>query len=288
MDRVTRAGVLRTALCQVYTEPWAVRDNLGRTLAALDEAAAKGAALAITPECVLHGYAGKGEDYSERMHEVAEPADGETIRLFRKKAKEHQMSIVLGFAEEGAKGNIHNTAAYISHSGELVYLYRKVHCRTFESVRYEGEFTPGEDFYVADLDFPGGSIKLGTMICFDREVPEATRSLRSLGAEFIACPLATSTVDMAQASTKVNNEIITRCRAAENELFIAVVNHAGRFNGGSFLVGPHGEVLHQMGADAGVHVLDVPVGAIATEYHNNPLGWMGWGYRRPDVYGKYA
>ena len=43
----------------------------------------------------------------------------------------------------------------------------------------------------------------------------------------------------------VPNELITRCRAAENELFIAVVNHARRFNGGSFLVGPTGEVLHQ-------------------------------------------
>ena len=73
-------GSLRVAMCQVYTEEWAIDANLARTLGALEEAAAEGAELAITPECVLHGYASAdSEDYAERMLDVAEPLDGRNV-----------------------------------------------------------------------------------------------------------------------------------------------------------------------------------------------------------------
>ena len=72
-----------------------------------------------------------------------------------------------------------------------------------------------------------------------------------------------------------------------NELFIVVVNHAGRFNGGSFITGPKGELFCQMNADPGVLTYELPVGIISKEFHNEPLGWMGWGYRRPEIYKKY-
>ena len=67
----------------------------------------------------------------------------------------------------------------------------------------------------------------------------------------------------------------------------STINHAKRFNGGSFVVGPRGELLHQMGEEPGVHVLEIPAGAVNEKYHSNPLGWMGWGFRRPDVYRPY-
>jgi hypothetical protein len=50
---------------------------------------------------------------------------------------------------------------------------------------------------------------------FDREVPESVRCLRSLGAEFIRCPLATNTSDMSQLSLAAHNENITQNRTAE-------------------------------------------------------------------------
>ena len=82
-----------------------------------------------------------------------------------------------------------------------------------------------------------------------------------------------------------DNEMITRARAAENELYIAVVNHAGRdMHGHSFIVGPGGERVCQMGTEPGVLVTDVPVGVVADKFHADPIGWMGWAHRRPDVY----
>ena len=57
---------LRVAMCQVYTEEWAVDANLRRTLESLHEAKRLGADLAITPECggpcvIELTYAGGGE-----------------------------------------------------------------------------------------------------------------------------------------------------------------------------------------------------------------------------------
>ena len=280
---------LRVAMCQVLTEQWAVETNLNRTLAALDEAAAQGAELAITPECLLHGYGDpKTQNYPQRMLEIAERLDGPNVTTLRQKAKVLGMDVIVRFAERGEGDNLHKAAALISADGEIVSVYRKVHCRPFESIRHEGVFVPGNEFSVTELRYDERAFEIGIMICFDREIPESVRCLRSLGAEFIACPLATDTSDMSKYIDFADNEMITRCRAAENEVFIAVVNHAGgEFGGGSFIVGPGGEKLCQMGSEGGVCVLDVPVGAVREKFHNDPLGWMGWGYRRSDVYERY-
>jgi len=257
-------------------------------LGALEEAAAGGAELAITPECVLHGYASTdSEGYPERMLEIAERLDGRNLGLLCAKARDLKLDVVVGFAERGEQDDIHNSAALISSEGDILTVYRKVHCRPFESIGHEGVFVPGDRFTVTERRFGDRSFRIGVMICFDREITESTRCLRSLGAELIACPLATDTTDMRRLNNRADNEMITRCRAAENEVFIVVVNHAGRFNGGSFVVGPEGELLHQMGAEPGVHVLDVPAGVVRRRFHSDALGWMGWGYRRPEVYRRY-
>lgn len=283
---------LKIGLCQVHTKQWAIEDNLERTIAAIESAAEQGAEIAVTPECVLHAYAwddseGKSQQFRQRLYGVAEPLDGEHLQLVCGKARELGIYILIGFVERGDNNRIHNSAALISRQGKIVNLYRKVHCRPFEDIHYRGYFTPGDEFTVKELRFGDRQFKVGTMICFDREIPESVRCLRSLGAEIILCPLACDTSDMAGRKNRVNNEIITRCRAASNEVYIAVVNHAARFNGGSFVVGPTGELLKQLRADAEVYVLDVPVGVIAKKFHSNPIGWMGWSHRRQDVYDKY-
>lgn len=278
---------LRVALCQVYTEEWDVEGNFHRLLASLDDAKQQGADLAITPECVLHGYGfSSPETLLPRMAEVAEPLNGPRVRGVCDRARELRLDIVFGFAERGEGGAFYNSAALISREGRLVWVYRKVHCRNFEMAGQGGPFVPGERFYVAPLAYGKHCTTIGAMICFDREVVETTRCLRSLGAEFIACPLATNTYSLASPENRANNEMITRCRAAENEVFIAVVNHAGRFNGGSFVVGPQGETLCQLGADAETRVLELPLGR-ARHLHRDPMGWMGWGYRRPEIYACY-
>ena len=284
-----KGDVVRLGLCQVLTEAWDVEGNTARLMAALEAAADAGAELAITPECVFHAY-GSGKDQADtirRCSAIAESVDGERIGRVKELARSRRLHVVIGFCERGEGAQIHNSAAVISSAGEILQVYRKVHCRNFEDIRFSGAFTPGDAFAVDDLICGASSVRLGTMICFDREIPESVRSLRALGAQLIACPLATDTERLDEHVNYAHNELITRARAAENEVFIAVVNHAGRQNGGTFVVGPGGEALVQLGAEAEVKVVEIPVSALVERLHAKPYGWMGWGYRRPEIYGCY-
>lgn len=273
---------MRLALCQIGTQEWESDANVERTLAALEAAADAGADLALTPECVFHGYGFDAEALRARLLAAAEPLDGARLAAVRALARRRRMDIVVGFAERAGE-TLHNSAAFITAEGETAFVYRKVHCRAFEAAWGEGAFEPGAEFFVAER--PGG--RIGVMICFDREVAESVRCLRARGAELIVCPLATGTSDLLHPGARADNELVTRVRAAENEVAIAVVNHAApRFNGGSFVVGPRGEPLVQLGPDPEVRVVEIDLEAVRA-LHSAPLGWMGWGYRRPALYRPY-
>ena len=197
-DYYTGYSTLKIGMCQVYTEEWAVDANIKRTLEAIDLAANQGAEIAITPECVFHAYPmddskGKSGSFRKRLYDIAESPDGEHLKLFKDKAKEKGIYILVGFVEKGEGELIHNTAALISPAGQYVYVYRKVHCRHFENINHWGYFSPGTNFYSADLQFNERQYKVGTIICFDREIPESLRCMRALGAELVLCPLATDT-----------------------------------------------------------------------------------------------
>ena len=51
----------------------------------------------------------------------------------------------------------------------------------------------GDEFTVAELDTAKGKLKVGSMICYDREFPESARILMLKGAELVlvpnACPM---------------------------------------------------------------------------------------------------
>ena len=57
----------------------------------------------------------------------------------------------------------------------------KVHTCDFDVGQ---NLSPGEDFYAATLDTHCGEVKVGAMICYDREFPESARILVPNG-----CPI---------------------------------------------------------------------------------------------------
>lgn len=86
-----------------------------------------------------------------------------------------------------------NTVCLFDRHGELIYRYSKVHICDFGEDDDEGVLDAGYDFYVAELDTAKGRIKVGSMICYDREFPESARVLMMKGAELLlvpnACPM---------------------------------------------------------------------------------------------------
>ena len=92
----------------------------------------------------------------------------------------------------------------------------------------ERELTPGEDFYVCALDTACGEVKVGAMICYDREFPESARVLMLKGAELILVPNA--------CPMEINRLSQLRGRAFENMLAVATCNYPASVpdcNGGS-------------------------------------------------------
>lgn len=93
--------------------------------------------------------------------------------------------------------------------------YAKVHTCDFDVERH---LTPGDDFYVAELDTPVGGVRIGAMICYDREFPESARILMLKGVEIILAPNA--------CPMEINRLSQLRARAFENMVGIATANYA--------------------------------------------------------------
>ena len=114
---------LVVGLCQILTEEWAVGPNVDRAIDAIREAAASGAHLAITPECVPHGYAKTdAEGHAEHLLEVSEPANGTIISRIRDAAASHSIAVVFGFAERDDFGRLYNAAAVICSDGNPFFI----------------------------------------------------------------------------------------------------------------------------------------------------------------------
>jgi predicted amidohydrolase len=193
------------------------------------EAAAKGANLVITPEGFLEGYVGNdhaNKDLTrEKYFAVGEAIDGPLLSRARDLAKELKIYLLLGFAERRGD-KMYNSLAIFSPEGRLAHRYSKAHNADDEPYN-----TTGIEFPVADT--PLG--RWGTLICYDRQLPETSRILSIKGAQLIIVPAWGAHGDM--------NDAMMRTRAFENGVYVAFV-HPQR----ALIIDPRGNIVAQ---DAG-------------------------------------
>lgn len=194
-----------------------VEQNVAKGLNTCKKAQSLGADLVLFPEMWQLNYnsnlmaLGNAIDHSDTF-----------IQIFCKQAKNLNMAIALTYLGKG-KNKPTNNIVLIDNKGTIVLDYAKVHVCDFEDGT-EITLEPGNKFKVTTLNFAGGSVKVGAMICFDREFPESARTLMLKGAEIIvvpnACPLRNDPIigDVRLAQI--------RSRAFENMVGIAVTNYA--------------------------------------------------------------
>jgi predicted amidohydrolase len=234
------------------------------------EAARLGADVAVLPELWQIGYRLEG-DFAAH----ATSCDGAFVRGFAELARELELAIVVTYLEHGPR----NCAALIDRHGELVLRYAKVHTCAFD---LESALVPGDAFPCADLDIAEGPVRVGLMICFDREFPESARELMLGGAEVVLVPNACELTE-----DRIGQ---FRARAFENMTAMAMANYAddgGRsvaFSGIVFGAGgaPLDHTLVQADAEPGVYIADLDLAALRA-YRGREV----WGdaYRRPGAYG---
>lgn len=203
--------MLHVALLQLLSEK-TQEENLAKGLAFCRQAKQMGADIALFPEMWNIGYdlPQSGEEREAR----AIGADSAFIGAYRALARELDMAIAITYLE-AYEPLPRNTVTLIDRFGNDVLTYAKVHTCDFD---LERSLTPGDDFYVADLDTAGGTVKVGAMICYDREFPESARILMLKGAEIILVPNA--------CPMEINRLTQLRARAFENMLGIATANYA--------------------------------------------------------------
>ena len=211
------------ALLQLIPET-ALEENLAKGLKACEHAKALGADLALFPEMWQIGYS------SELMNlRHALSLQDDFIQQFCTKAQSLKMAIALTYLGKGASKSTNNVVL-IDAAGNIVFDYAKVHICSFEPDGTERGLEGGQTFKVADLAFRGGNVRIGAMICFDREFPESARALCLQGAEIILVPNSCSLHDDALLGDVRLAQL--RARAFENMVGIALTNYPAPKNDG--------------------------------------------------------
>lgn len=186
-------------------------ENLSIGKKACIEAKEKGADIALFPEMWSDGYALPQD--MDVLQSLAVEKDSEFVNSFRDLAVELNMAIGITLLEKGV-GKPLNSVIFYDRTGQEILHYSKLHTCAFDA---EGVLEEGDDFYAADLEFEGGSVKIGSMICFDREFPESARILMLKGAELILAPNA--------CPMEINRLSALRTRAYENMVAVATCNY---------------------------------------------------------------
>ena len=277
--RQTEMKKLTVALLQIL--PAKTRaENLQKGIEACREAKKSGADIALFPEMWSDGY--RIPEDIEALKTEAVCADGEFVSAFGKLAAELNMAVGITFLERW-EPLPRNTLVLFDRHGKRALTYAKVHTCDFGD---EARLTAGEDFYVAQLDTAAGEVKVGAMICYDREFPESARILMLKGAEIVLVPNA--------CPMEINRLSQLRGRAYENMFGIATCNypcgqpdcngHSSAFDGVAYLPelsGSRDTCLLEAGGEAGVYLAAFDLNMLR-EYRKSEV--HGNAYRHPQKY----
>lgn len=215
-------NTLKIALLQIAPKN-TIDENLKKGIEACRKAKKLGADIALFPEMWSNGYRIYDRPLDEWTAEAVS-ADSSYVNSFGVLAKELNMAIGITLLEK-IDSSPRNTLILFDRFGERKLTYAKVHTCDFD---VERNLTPGEDFYVCSLNTSCGDVRVGAMICYDREFPESARILMLKGAELILVPNA--------CPMEINRLSQLRARAFENMLAIATCNYPSGVpdcNGGS-------------------------------------------------------
>lgn len=258
------------------------KENLEKGIEYCRRAKMLGADIALFPEMWNCGYNLK--DNAEFIKSRAVDADGEFVGAFKSLAAELNMAIAVTFLERFEPAPKNSVIIFDRHGNKVLH-YSKVHTCDFGD---EKHLTPGNDFYVADIDTAVGNIKIGAMICYDREHPESARILMLKGAEFVLVPNA--------CPMEINRLSQLRARSFENMMGIATANyayphpdcngHSSAFDGIAYRTDSpvsRDTLIIEAGENEGIYIAAFPIDEMR-EYRLQEV--HGNSYRRPHLYGE--
>ena len=206
--------LFKAAILQMRSAYREYEENIKTIIRYLSEAKKNNADILLLPECFITGY-----DLTITNDFALAEKDLEPLRAA---AKELKIGLVAAALTKGRNAP-QNSAFIIDKNGEILMKYSKVHTCDFADERV---LESGTEFKVCDFD----RVRLGVMICYDREYPESARVLMLKGAEIILVP--NDCISMRPRLQALST------RAYENMCGVAMANPDGKNAGNSCAFSP--------------------------------------------------
>ena len=255
--------------------------NVARGLQAIDEAARRGAGLAVFAELAFERFYPQHPADAD-PHRLAETVPGPMTDAFAERARRHGMVIVLNLYErDGA--HAYDCSPVIDADGRLLGRTRMIHITEYACFHEQGYYTPG-DTGAPVYDTQAG--RIGVAICYDRHYPEYMRALAVNGADVVVVPQAGSVGEWPEGLYEAE----MRVAAFQNGYYVALCNRVGRedcltFGGESFVCAPDGQVVARAPAMAdSILYADVD----AAENGRSHARQLFLRHRRPELYAAWV
>ncbi|KQT54003.1 MULTISPECIES: carbon-nitrogen hydrolase family protein [unclassified Aureimonas] len=258
--------VFKAAVLQMRsgTDPDASAEALTRLV---EEAVAAGATYLQSPEMtgmVQRDRAGLNAKLKDEAGDVV-------VATASALAKRHGVFIHVGSVAVAVEdGKVANRAFLFRPDGSRAATYDKIHMfdvdlANGESWRESNTYRPGGSATLADLDFPGGSARLGFAVCYDMRFPQIFRAEAMAGAEVLTAPAA-----FTRQTGEAHWHVLLRARAIENGAFVIAAAQGGRHEDGretyghSIIIDPWGRILAEVdGDEPGIAVAEIDTSLVA-------------------------
>lgn len=237
-------------------------ENAAVIATAIEEAKAGGAKMLFTPE--MSGLLDRNR--ARATPHIVPQAENPVLAEVCAEARKHGLWVALGslaVAREG--GGWANRSLVVDDEGHVAAQYDKIHMFDVdlaggETWRESSAYTAGEK--VVTVPTPLGL--LGLTICYDLRFPALFDALGRMKCDVLSIPAA-FTVPTGRAHWHV----MQRARAIEATAFVIAAAQVGDHEDGrstyghSLVIDPWGEILLDMGEDAGLGFADIELGRVA-------------------------
>ncbi len=261
---------------------WGRAANIAKAKTLARAAAKKGANVVLLHELYETPYF--CQDQSADHFSLAQPFEGNPlIAEMAQLAKELGVVMPVSFFEKAANAH-YNSLAMIDADGVVLGRYRKSHIPDGPGYQEKFYFNPGDTgFKVWRTRFG----KFGAAICWDQWFPEAARIMALKGADALFYPttIGSEPPPAPPVESRDHWRRTMQGHAAANYIPLVASNRIGAekdmtFYGSSFIAGPTGEIVAELGKEEGFVTAAFDFAAIAKAR----ASWGLFRDRRPDLY----
>lgn len=237
-----KVGVVQMATTDKKEENWQKMKEF------VAEAAKSGAQLVLLPEMWNCPY------QNSFFSTFAEEGKSHSYQLMAQVAKEQGIYLVGGSIPVKERDKIYNRAYVFNPQGEEIYQYSKVNLFDIKGFQESKDISAGKHIGVFETEYG----VFGLCICYDLRFPELFMQMVNFGAEVIFAPST-----FTKKTGEMHWELLTRARAVDNECFVVTASIARdeflcrNAYGHSNIITPYGEVVKDLGTEAGVCVVEL-------------------------------